>query len=481
MAEHVLALDLGSTGVRALVVRLDGVVRTRAWRAVETRFPAPGRVEHAAADLWARSREVLREALAASGLTAADLLALGVAAQRSTALAWDARSGEPLAPALSWQDRRTRAAVERLRSRGIPLNTQASCTKFEWLLGLDAVAGAAAAGRLRLGTPDVWLSDRLTGGDAFVTDPGQASCTGLVVPGERGWSEAALGLFGLEAAWLPAIVATSAVAGETPAALLGAPVPVAARAGDQQAACFAHGVHAAGEAKLTLGTSAMLDVHSGDRPHRPPAGAHALALWELGTGERAYCLEGSVTTAGAAVDWLVALGVLPAAAALDAAAAPDAGGVVFVPALEGLGTPRADPDARALLGGLTRGASRAQVVRAVIDGVAHRCVDVLDTLDAGPGPLRVDGGLTRSRTLLATLADLSGRELVCAAEDESTGLGAAWLAALAVGAVSSPARVRERRPPGRPIEPTLAAPRRAALRAAWSRALARCGAKPETG
>ncbi|RIK98948.1 MAG: glycerol kinase, partial [Proteobacteria bacterium] len=422
-----LALDLGTTGVRAVAVGDDGRTLAQAWRPVASRFPRPGWLEQDPAAWWSASRALLAEVAAAAALGARDVAGIGVVTQRATAVAWDAATGEPLAPAIGWQDARTEPRVRELVARGLPVSTMTSATKLAWFLAhAPAVRDAARAGRLRLGTPDAYLAARLTGGAVFATDPSQASCTGLYDLRRGGWSEPALALFELEPAWLPALVPTSALAGETDAALLGAPVPVAARAGDQQAATFAQGAHAPGEAKLTLGTSAMLDLHTGAAPARFSAGAYPLALWELADGARAFCLEGTVVTAGAVVEWLVELRLLASPAALEPllAATPSCEGVVFVPALQGLGTPFLESNARASLFGVTRGTTAAHVVRAALEGVAQRCADVCEALPLAPGPLRVDGGLARSDAFVALLADATGRAVLRAAEAETTALGA---------------------------------------------------------
>lgn len=466
--EVLLALDLGTTGACALVVGADGRARARAYRPLPTRFPAPGRVEQDPREMWERSLEVLREALAAAG---ADRVAgLGVVTQRSTTVAWDSRTGEPLCPAIGWQDQRTAPRVAELRAFGIPITTLPSATKFEWCLQNEgAVAAAAAAGRLCFGTPDAWLSYRLTGGAAHVTDPSQASCTGLYDLHGGVWSPLALKLFGVDERTLPSVVPSSTVVGETPPALLGSSVPVAARAGDQQAASFAQGVHRRGDAKLTLGTAAMLDVHVGSRPVEPPRGAFALALWRLARGEESHCLEGNVITAGAVVDWLVSLGLLPEAAALDAVAGrvASAEGVVLVPALQGLGAPFLDLEARGLLGGLTRGSTAAHVARAAVDGIAQRCVDVCEALEIDARPLRVDGGLARSDLLMQQLAELGGRPVLRAAETETTAIGAALLAGLAVGVFASPDACRDLSLPATRFDPAGDPARRAEARARW--------------
>lgn len=476
MAEHLLALDLGTTGVRALVLHAGGEVKGRSWQPLAARSPFAGSFEQDPVEMWERSLDVMREALALAGLGAEDIEAVGVVNQRSTALAWDAKTGAPLCSAIGWQDIRTAPRVAEMVAAGIPVNTLASCTKFEWLLANDARVGEAAkAGRLRFGTPDTWLTLKLTGGEALVTDPGNAACTGLIDPVSLDWSPGILGLFGLEAEWFPDVVPTAEVVAETPLDLLGGAIPVAARAGDQQAASFAQSVVEPGESKFTLGTSAMLNVHVGPAYQAPPAGSHGLPLWQLPGHGTAFCFEGNVVTAGAIVDWLVQIGLLETPGALDAVCGQVTAdhGVVFVPAFQGLGTPFLDDSARGLVAGLTRGSGAGELAHAAVVGIAHRCVDVIDSLPVGTAPLRVDGGLARSRVLLQKLADLSGREVLRAAETETTAVGAAFLAALSVGLLDSPAAIRERVQPPERFAPREDAARRGEARRQWRRALTR--------
>jgi glycerol kinase len=477
-AELLLGLDLGTTGVRALVVGLDGCVHGCAYRRLSTRFPAPGRVEQDPEELVAGSREVLRAALAAARAGARDVAALGIATQRATALAWDARDARALAPALGWQDRRAEEIAPLLRARGLPPLVQPSAMKFAWWLEREpAVRAAARAGRLRLGTPDVWLARRLSGEPLHVTDPGQASCTALYDLARGDWSRAMLERLELDSEMLPELAPTASPLAETATALLGAPVALAARAGDQQAAAFAQGIHAAGEAKLTLGTAAMLDVHTGAAPAAARAGAFPLALWRLRDGAQAFCLEGSVTTAGAALEWWVSLGLFRDAEALARAAeqAPS-DGVAFVPSLEGLGTPWQDAAARGFVGGLTRGTGPDALARATLEGVAQRCADLVEALAAEVETLRVDGGLARSALLLRLLADLTGRPLERAAETETSALGAALLAGLGAGALPDLAACRALRPQGERFEPGPAAARAAESRARWRKIVSRARA-----
>lgn len=472
----ILALDLGTTGVRALVVGPDGRVRGRAYRKLASSFPRPGWVEQDPVEMWVLGVAVMREALAAAGVGAAGLGALGVVTQRATALAWDARTGQPLAPAIGWQDQRTAGRVAELRAAGIPINTLVTAAKLEWCMRhLPEVRRAAGEGRLRLGTPDAWLTYQLTGERAHDTDPGHASCTGLYDLGGDAWAPPLCELFGVPIEALPRITASAAVAGETPRELLGAPVPVAARVGDQQASAFGQGVHERGQAKLTIGTSAMLDRHAGDEVPPFESGAFPLVLWKFPDGTREFCREGTVIAAGAAVDWLVALGLAADAAEVDQLAreAGSSDGVVFVPALQGLGTPFLDDAARGLIGGLTRGSGRTQLARATFEGIAHRCADLVEALDAGREPLRVDGGLARSDLQVQLIADCAGVDVLRAAEAETTAFGAAQLAGLAVGAWGSPAECRAALPAARRFGPRLPADERGRARHAWSRAVER--------
>ncbi len=474
--QALLALDLGTTSVRALVVGEDGRVLARSQRPLGARYPRPGWIEQDPEEMWTSAQDVMREALAASRLDARGIAGLGVVTQRGSALAWDSRTLAPLANAQSWQDQRTAERVAGFRAAGIPINTLATATKFEWWMkNDDAVQAAARENRLRLGTPDVWLAARLSRGALHVTDPGNAACTALFDVGAGEWAQGLLDLFAVPREALPTVVPTSGVLGETPAELLGTPVRVAALAGDQQASAFAQGVGRAGDAKLTLGTSAMFDVHTGDRPGEPVPGAYPLALWWLPDGTRAFCIEGAVITAGSAIDWLVEIGVARDAAELSrlAASAASTGGVAFVPALQGLGTPFMDDAARGALLGLTRGSGRAELARAALEGVAQRCTDVCEAFPIGSGPLRVDGGLAQSDFLVQSLADFSGREIARAREVEATALGAAFFAGLATGVFSNPDACAAVAQPAARFTPRLTARERAQSREGWQSALSR--------
>jgi glycerol kinase len=443
MPELLLGLDLGTTRVCALAVEPDGRVLARAHLPLDARHPAPGRVEQDPEQMLVRSVEALRAALAGARAAGGDVAALGIASQRATAIAWDAGSGRALAPAIGWQDGRTLARVAELRRAGFALMPLASASKFEWWLRAEApeaeaVRAAARAGTLRLGTPEAWLGFRLGAARRSVSDPGHASCTGLYDLAAGDWDARALTRFGVDRAALPTLVASAEPVDATAAGLLGSPIPLAARAGDQQAAAFAQAVHAPGAAKLTLGTSAMLDVHAGEgAAARPAPGAYALALWRLAPGgPDARGLEGMVVTAGAALEWLARLGLLADPERVDALAAAGSGGAWFVPALQGLGTPYLEFGARGMLGGLSLGTGPGEIARAVLEGIAQRGADLCEALGFAGPTLAVDGGLARSDRLLQLLADATGAEVRRSAEIETTALGAAALAGLAVGVLA---------------------------------------------
>jgi len=440
----------------------------QAYRRLSVAFPGADRVEQDAREFCAGSLDVMTAALAKARCGIADLRALGIVSQRSSVVAWDAATAAPLAPVIGWQDRRTLTRVQELRALGLPVNTLASCTKFEWLTTEHAeVCSAAARGRLRLGTPDVWLTHWLSGGAAFVTDPSHAGVTGLYDAGSGGWFDAAMGLFGQDPAWHPEVVASNAWVGVTDRKLLGAEIPIAARAGDQQAACFAQGVVAVGDAKLTLGTAAMLDRCTGAAPSEAPAGAYNLPLWRLaradGSVEDAFCHEGSVITAGAAVEWLQRIGVLEAISELDAMVAAGQPGVTFVPALAGLGTPYMAEQTRGSFTGLGLETGRNELVRAVVDGIVQRCADLASALEV-TGPLHVDGGLARSPWLLQRLADLTGMVVLPARELESTARGGAALAASCPDVEGDALPLAE---PAAHITPRMSEADRHAAREAW--------------
>lgn len=462
----VAAVDLGTTTARAGLFDETGRRLRAARRRIATSHPFPGAVEQDPVELVSVVVELLGVVIAESGSKPVDVAALGIANQRATVVAWDAATGAALRPAIGWQDTRTASRVAEFVTQGIPLTTAASCSKLEWLVASDdTVAAAAASATLRVGTVDSWLTWALTGGDAHVTDPSNAGATGLLDLRSGDWSDGALGLFNVPREPLATVVASDAVVGTTLADLVGAEIPLAARVGDQQAACIAHGI-GAGDPKLTLGTSAMLDVGSGPTPIDAPAGTYALPLSRRTVDGREaddFMVEASVQTAGAVIEWLVGMGLLAAVEELDETVAAGTEGPLLVPALAGLGSPLQDPSARGLLSGIGLGTTPADVVGGCVRGIAERVTDLVETL-AVEGPLPVDGGLSRSPAVLQAIASATGLAVVPAADPETTLLGAAMLAA------GSPHLDLDDLPPtayGDPIDPGVSADERAEHRRRW--------------
>ncbi len=470
----VVALDEGTTGVRAVLVDATGTPRGAAYREVLPAYPAPGRVEHDPEALWRATLEVLGGVLAHASPDG--VRGLGIATQRGTALVWEAATGRAVAPALSWQDQRTAARCQALMAEGVFVSPLAAATKIEWILDrVDADRTGVTSGRLRCGTVDAWLAWRLSGGRVFASDASNASCSGFYDLLTRGWSGAILDLLRVPSTALPAIVDSSAVLGRLDAPGLPS-IPLAALVGDQQAAMMGQLRLAPGEVKITYGTSAMLDLNAGAEPLWSTRAAYPLVLWQR-DGVPTFCLEGTAITAGAAVTWLRdGLGIIrdPAESAALAASVTDSGGAWAVPAFQGLGTPYMDPNARAVVGGLSRGTTRAHVVRALLEGIAWRCREVYDALRADaphppPATLRADGGAAKNDVLLQLQADALGLPVERPAVLEAGALGAAYLAGLATAVWADTDQLRACWRRERCFEPRVGAGEREERFAAWRR------------
>lgn len=476
---YVLAIDAGTTGVRALVIDERSAVLGAAYREVLPYYPRPGWVELDAEDLWHAARAVCLASLAAARLTAADLTAIGIANQRATTVVWDRVSGRPLHRAIVWQDTRTVDRVAEVLAHGMYTNAMASATKLEWVLRAEPdIRRRAAQGEVCFGTVDSWLLWKLTGGAVHATDYSNASCTSFFDAMRDAWDDQMLEFLQIPLAVLPAVRCSSEVYGLTAPDVLGAAVPVAGMAGDQQAAMFGELGVDKGAVKITYGTSVMVDVNVGEFPVVSAHGAYPLILWGF-VGQRAYCLEGTAVTAGAAVQWLRdGLGVLrtveeSAALALQV---PDSGGVWAVPAFQGLGTPYMDANARAVIGGLSRATTRAHIVRAVLEGITYRSREVLEALlaDAAlplPARLRVDGGAATNDFLLQHLADVAGVPVERPEFVQASALGAAYLAGWATGVWRSLDDMRHAWRSGRMFEPCWSADERRGRFHAWQRAI----------
>lgn len=432
----ILAIDAGTTGVTCLVVDPELRPVGRGYRELRQHFPRPGWVEHDPDEIWASTLAAAEEALGQAGVAAADLHGLGLANQRETTLVWERRSGRPVQRAIVWQDRHTaercrELPAELIRARtGLVPDPYFSATKLEWILARTELPQDSLA----FGTVDSWLVWKLTGGQVHVTDATNASRTMLAELRTLDWDDELLALFGIERVLLPEIVASSGLVGE--ARLLGATVPIAGIAGDQQAALFGQGCFAPGEAKATYGTGSFVLVNVGDeRGPAPPGLLETAAATEAGARPQ-YAFEGAVLTAGAAIQWLRdGLGLVASAAETEELArrVGSSEGVFFVPALTGLGSPHWDPEARGLITGLTRGTTRAHLVRAALEAIALQVADVLEALPRPVSVLRADGGASANGFLMQLQADLLGCPVEVSAEPETTALGAAALAGLALG------------------------------------------------
>jgi len=467
----VLSLDHGTTSARALVIDASGVVLASAQQETGLSYPQPGWVEQDPAAMWDAQLATMRDALAAAGLQAVDVAGIGITNQRETTIVWDRATSQPVAPAIVWQDRRTAGFCEELRGAGcealvrrktgLLLDPYFSATKLRWLLDhVDGVRERALRGELAFGTVDSWLVWRLSGGRRHVTDASNASRTLLYDIRTGTWDDELLELFGVPRELLPDVCDSSGVVAESDPSLLGAPVPIAGIAGDQQAALFGQACVRRGMAKVTYGTGCFLLLHTGDEPAAAPTGLVSTVALQCG-GRRTFALEGSVFVGGAAVQWLRdGLGVVAGGAEATALAASvsSSDGVVFVPALAGLGAPYWDPHARGGIFGITRGTTAAHIARATLEGIAFQVADLYEAevADTGvvPDGLRADGGAAASDLLLQFQADLLGLPVTRAAQPEATAFGAAWLAGLATGVWKDEAEVVGLWRAGATFEPT---------------------------
>jgi glycerol kinase len=454
----ILAIDAGTTGVTALVVGEDGAVVARGYQEFPQHFPRPGWVEHEPEEIWLATLAACRQALAAGGeLPASPVTAIGITNQRETVVLWDRRTLRAPRRAIVWQDRRTADICTELEEAGhgprvteltgLRLDPYFSATKLAWLARNEPDTWRGVTdGELVAGTVDAYLVARLTGGEVFATDPSNASRTLLYDTFAGRWSEELCALFGVPAVALPEVACSSGVLGHTdPGEFLGRRLPVAGIAGDQQAALFGQACYQPGATKCTYGTGSFVLTNSGTTPVRSGRGLLTTVAWDLGAGP-VYALEGSIFVTGAAVQWLRdGLGIIGAAAEIEglAATVPDTGGVVFVPALTGLGAPYWDPSARGAILGITRGTTRAHLARATLAAIAYEVRDVAEAMAAEVGggrpvvevipELSVDGGASANDLLCRLQADQLRVPVRRPKVTETTGLGAAFLAGLATG------------------------------------------------
>jgi glycerol kinase len=494
--KHVLALDQGTTSSRAIVFDRAGQVVALAQREFAQIFPQPGWVEHDAREIWATQHAVALEALEKAGGGKArceDIAAIGITNQRETTVLWDRATGQPVANAIVWQDRRTAPRCDELRQQGhaaliqrktgLVIDAYFSGTKLEWLL--DHVPGArqrAEQGDLAFGTIDSWLIWNLTGGRVHATDASNASRTLLFNLHTQDWDDELLELLRIPRAVLPDVMPSSGVIAETESSLFGAALPLAGIAGDQQAATFGQACFAPGMAKNTYGTGCFMLMNTGAAPVTSRNRLLTTVGWQgpVGAHRTAYCLEGSVFMAGATVQWLRdGLQVIQSAAEVESLAAQvdDTGDVYLVPAFAGLGAPDWDGYARGTLVGMTRGTTRAHIARAALEAIALQSADVFGAMAKDARipltELRVDGGASRNNLLMQMQADFLGVTVVRPQVTETTALGAAYLAGLATGFWSGADEISAQWQADRRFEPRMEERERTAKLARWREAVAR--------
>lgn len=483
----VLALDQGTTSSRAIVFDAKGRHLAMAQRPFRQLYPRPGWVEHDPLEIWTTQLSAAREAVEAAGVDAGGIAAVGIANQRETAVFWDRRTGEPLGPAIVWQDRRTADLCRQLEAAGLgPLVAQRtgllldpyfSGTKIAWFLRANPdLAARAARGEVAFGTVDSWLLYRLTG--RHLTDPSNASRTMLFDIVKGAWDPDLAAALGVPIAMLPEVAPSSSRFGEARADFLGAPVPVCGVLGDQQAALLGQACLEPGSVKATYGTGCFCLLTTGATPVASRNRLLTTVAWDLGSGLE-YALEGSVFIAGAVVQWLRdELKVLASSAesAERARSVPDTAGVYFVPAFAGLGAPWWDPEARGAILGITRGTRQEHLVRAALEAIAYQARDLLEAMqrDAGRpiGAVRVDGGASTNDFLMQFQADILGVPLVRPRSPETTALGAAFAAGLAAGVWSERGDLARLCGEERRFEPRMDGATRERLASGWARAVA---------
>lgn len=486
----ILALDQGTTSSRAIVFDAQANVVASCQQEFEQIFPKAGWVEHRPWDIWNTQLDCARGAIERAGIKPADIAGIGITNQRETTVVWNRKTGEPIYNAIVWQDRRTAAMCDKLREQGkSPLIKRAtgletdsyfSATKLAWVLNhVDGARAMANAGELAFGTIDSWLIWNLTKGAHHLTDVSNASRTMLLNIQSLQWDDELLELFDIPRSVLPTVVDSSGVMANTEASVLGAAIPVAAAAGDQQAATFGQTCFSAGEAKNTYGTGCFMLLNTGAEPVESHNRLLTTVGWRM-KGQTAYMLEGSVFMGGAVVQWLRdGLGIIEKSSDVEAlaASAPSTDGVCMVPAFAGLGAPHWDPYARGTLVGMTRGTTKAHIARAALESIALQTVDLVQAMQRdGARPLselRVDGGASNNALLMQIQADLLGVPVVRPTVTETTALGAAYLAGLAVGVFNGLNALQANWKIDARFEPSMGIDERGALLDRWHRAVER--------
>ena len=488
MKKYVIALDQGTSSSRAIVFDHEGNALSVSQKEFTQYFPQPGWVEHDAMEIWATESGVMMEAVATLGAEPDEIAAIGITNQRETTVVWEAATGKPICHAIVWQDRRTAEFCDSLKAQGwtdrirektgLLIDAYFSGTKVRWIL--ENVPGArerAEKGELRFGTVDSWLVWNLTGGRVHVTDVSNASRTMLFNIHTMQWDREMLDLLGIPDSMLPEVRSSSEVYGVT--ALLGGEIPVAGMAGDQQAALFGQMCTEPGTVKNTYGTGCFLLMNTGEEPILSRNNLLTTVAWKIG-GKVNYALEGSIFVAGSVVQWLRdGLGIIRASSEVEALAAsvPDNGGVYFVPALTGLGAPYWDSYAKGTVTGITRGTTAAHIARAALEGIAFQTMDIVAAMGKDAGvplkELKVDGGASRNNLLMQFQADVIGAQVIRPKVTETTALGAAYLAGIAVGFWDGIEDVKRQWQAERVFSPSASEAAVSAAKAGWADAIQR--------
>ena len=490
MDKYILALDQGTSSSRAIVFDSHGHTKAVSQKEFTQIFPKPGWVEHNPMEIWSSQASVIAEAITSIGINGKNIAGIGITNQRETTIVWDAETGTPVYNAIVWQDRRTSGYCDRLKSQeltdmirsktGLIIDAYFSATKIRWIL--ENVPGArqkATEGRLRFGTVDTWLIWMLTGGEVHVTDVSNASRTMLFNINTLEWDEELMQLFDIPMSIMPAVKSSSEVYGYTKTTIFASRVPISGIAGDQQAALFGQMCTEPGSVKNTYGTGCFLLMNSGEKPIMSANNLLTTIAWKLGDSVN-YALEGSIFVAGSVVQWLRdGLGIIKSSPEVEelAGSAPDNGGVYFVPALTGLGAPHWDQYAKGSIYGISRGTTAAHIARAALEGIAFQTMDIVNAMQKDAGitlkELKVDGGASRNNLLMQFQADILGTSVIRPVVTETTALGAAYLAGLAVGYWESLDHIKSQWGVDKEFTPAADQADVEALKAGWADAIKR--------
>ena len=490
MKKYILALDQGTSSSRAIVFDQQGQTKAVAQKEFTQIFPKPGWVEHNPMEIWSSQASVIAEAITSIDINGLDIAAIGITNQRETTIVWDAETGDPVYNAIVWQDRRTSEYCDMLKAQGLTdtirnktgliIDAYFSATKIRWIL--ENVPGArekAEQGKLRFGTVDTWLIWMLTRGEVHVTDVSNASRTMVYNIHDLCWDKELLELFGIPESMMPQVKSSSEVYGHTKTTLFAHEVPIAGIAGDQQAALFGQMCTEPGAVKNTYGTGCFLLMNSGEKPITSSNNLLTTIAWQIGDKVN-YALEGSIFVAGSVVQWLRdGLGIIKSSSEVEelAASVEDNGGVYFVPALTGLGAPYWDQYAKGCLYGISRGTTAAHIARAALEGIAFQTMDIVNAMQKDAGislaELKVDGGASRNNLLMQFQADILGTSVIRPQVTETTALGAAYLAGLAVGYWESIDHIKSQWAVDTAFTPSAPKEDVDALKAGWADAIGR--------